>query len=328
MSLTEFDIIDRYFTDISPKGEGVLLGVGDDCALLQPMANEQLAVTVDNLVMGRHFDDRVPVSEVAFKSVSVSVSDLAAMGAKPMWMTLSLTIAEADKDWLKAFSKGLAEALDNYQVALVGGNIAQGPTNIGTQLIGSVATGQAMTRSGARAGDLIYVSGSFGAESLGLQLHLNQWQTQELSAQEKSQLLHSWYRPMAQSRLGQQLRGLASSCIDISDGLLGDLQHILRSSDVGARLQLRDIPLYPYLNAMIENGSEELAVIFERFVCAGEGYQLCFTVHPDKKKQVQQLSKRENVALSCIGVIEEQHGLRSYYENTLLNLNSAAYRHF
>jgi len=328
MSLTEFDIIDRYFTDIGAHNDGVRLGVGDDCALLQVEDGQQIAVTVDNLVMDRHFDSAVAAADVAFKSVSVSVSDLAAMGAVPLWMTLSLTLAEADKNWLKAFSKGLDEALDLYQVALVGGNIAQGPTNIGTQLIGSVTPGQAITRSDAKPGDLIFVSGEFGAEALGLNLHLHRFHAEDLTPQVEQQLLHAWYRPLAQPRLGWRLRGLASSCIDISDGLLGDLQHILKSSDVGARLQLRDVPLHPYINAMISNKKDSLQAIFENYVCAGEGYQLCFTVAPAKKDRVIQLGKQENIALSCIGVIEPQHGLRVYYENSLLNLNSSAYRHF
>jgi len=328
MSLTEFDIIDHYFTDLSAHNDGVSLGIGDDCALLQQESGKQIAVTVDNLVLDRHFDRQVPVADIAYKAVSVSVSDLAAMGATPMWMTLSLTMESADKKWLKAFSRGLSEALQQYRVALVGGNITQGPTNIGTQLIGTIAPGRALTRGGAAAGDFIYVSGSFGAEAVGLNLHLKHLQDDKLSQSDKEQLLRAWYRPQAQLRLGQCLQGLASSCIDVSDGLLGDLQHILRSSDVGARVQLRDIPLHPYLSNMIAEQPENLASIFERYVCAGEGYQLCFTVAPDMKSHVMQLAKQENFALSCIGVIEPQHGLRCYYENSLLSLNSTAYRHF
>jgi len=328
MALTEFDIIDRYFTDISSHAEGVHLGVGDDCALLQVSPGQQLAVSVDNLVLDRHFDINVPVEDVAFKAVSVSVSDLAAMGARPLWMTLSLTMAEADETWLKAFSTGLAEALATYHVALVGGNTSQGPTNIGTQLIGSVESGQAMTRSGAKPGDLIYVSGSFGAEALGLHLHLNHLRGLDLSSQDKAALMNAWYRPLALPGLGQRLRQVVSSCIDVSDGLLGDLQHILRSSNVGARLQLRDIPLHPYISELIAQEKESLQDIYERYVCAGEGYQLCFTVAPDQSGKLAEIAKAENVSLSCIGVIEAQQGLRSYYENTLLNLNSAAYRHF
>jgi len=328
MSLTEFDIIDQYFTDISPHKNGVSLSVGDDCALLQIPAGQELAVTVDNLVLDTHFDCRVDAEDLGYKTVSVSVSDLAAMGAQPRWMTLCLTIQEADKAWLKAFSAGLSEALKQYDVVLVGGNIAKGQTNIASQLMGCVEQGKALSRGGAQSGDLIFVSGSFGAEALGLRLHLRELDDNSLSETDKEQLLRAWNRPQAQTKLGLRLPGIASSCIDVSDGLLGDLQHILSSSRVGARVQMRDLPLHPYLSAKIASHPQILQDMIVNYACAGEGYQLCFTVGNDKKDIVLQIASEENIAITCIGVIEPQRGLRVFYENTLLNLGASSYRHF
>lgn len=328
MPLNEFDIIKNYFTDIGPSGSGVLIGIGDDCALLQLDPSQQLVVSVDNLLIDRHFDANVPVADLAFKAVSVSVSDIASMGAKPRWVTLSLSLPKADKQWLSEFSRGLTEALDYYDIALVGGNITQGPINIATQLLGSVEPGKAIRRDRAQAGDLIFVTGYLGEAAFGLRLHQNALDLPGLSDDDKARLLAAWYKPRACPDLGQRLVDVANACIDISDGLVSDLQHILSASNVGARLQLSDIPMHPSLHAALQHDPEQLQRAFELSVTGGEDYQLCFTAAAANKDAVQAISEFTGIPIRCIGMVEEQRGMRVFYENALLNLNNEGYRHF
>ena len=341
MPLNEFDVISKYFTGLGPASDLVSLDVGDDCALLDPPEGSELAISVDNLVLDRHFDAQVDAADVAYKAVAVSVSDLAAMGAKPCCMTLALTLPEADESWLQGFSSGLQDALQQYAVALIGGNLTKGPLNIATQVLGTVARGCALKRSGAQEGDVIFVSGRIGEAALGLGLHTQRLSLPHSCMDDQAYLLGRWYRPQAQVVLGQHLLAHASACIDISDGLFADLIHLLESSGVGASLQLERIPTYPKLidiaPAMVENAEAQTKLKMNQdpalqaclnVFSAGEDYQLCFTVPPQKCDTVVRLCESLQIPVAPIGEIQRQSGLRTQYQGAQVQVDYSGFQHF
>lgn len=335
--MNEFEIIEKYFTGLGPVSAEVTLGVGDDCALLSLNGDVELAVTVDNLVLDRHFDSGMEVADVAYKAVAVSVSDLAAMGATPRFMTLALTLPEVNASWLRRFSQGLREGLECYGVSLIGGNLCRGPLNIASQLMGAVARGKALKRSGAKPGDAIYVSGRIGDAALGLRLHTKQLTLPKRLQNDATELLAAWYRPFAQVVLGQRLVAQATACIDISDGLLADLTHLLRSSGVGASVQLQSVPLYPHLTEILQpaepalqQSDTEAAAISACLaaVSGGEDYQLCFTLPENDCAKVEKWCASEQIQISRIGVVEANPGLRLHYGVLAVQTPQAGYLHF
>lgn len=241
MSLGEFELIRAYFARVAEASSdaSVILGPGDDCALLQPPAGQQLAVSIDSLVEGTHFLPGTPADKLASRLFGSALSDLAAMGAAPGWLTLALSLPASDADWLEAFSRKLAELCLQYRIALVGGDTTRGPLTLSAQVHGFVEPGLALCRSGAKPGDLICVSGTLGDSRGGLEGLLQQAETDPHQAW----LCQRFYAPQPRIHLGQQLCGLASSCIDISDGLLADLGHILTASgDLAHRSRLISYP--------------------------------------------------------------------------------------
>ena len=266
----EFELIKRYFSGLD-HGPNTLIGLGDDAAVLQIPPSHTLVVSVDTCVAGTHFLDNTFAEAIAYRSVASAVSDLAAMGAKPLGMTLAITLPEVDEWWLRTFSEGLCRASADFQCPLIGGDTTRGHLTISITVHGLLPEGKALTRDGAKPGDDIYVSGNLGNAAGGLKVELNECEGDDFELNER--LHDAWLSPTPRLELGQTLLPFATSCIDISDGLLADLGHIIKASQVGAELNLAEIPL-----------SEELVAVFGQDAAlamalkGGEDYELCFTL--------------------------------------------------
>lgn len=299
--MNEFELIARYFARQPAVRADVALGIGDDAAVLNVPADQQLVVSADMLVAGVHFPESTDALFIGHKSLAVNLSDLAAMGATPAWFTLSLSMPEADTKWLEGFCAGLFGLAREQDIALVGGDTTRGPLTIGIQIMGFVPPEQALLRSGARPGDHVYVTGLLGEAALGLQLVQNRL---KLPEEFRANVLQQLNRPLARVRAGLGLRGLASACIDISDGLVADLGHMLRASKVGARIELKRLPLSPAYDAAFGQ------VGWEAALSGGDDYELCFTIPPDRETAFRNASTHFGVSCSYIGDIEAESGLR------------------
>jgi len=297
----EFDLIRRFFQRPVRRAA---LGVGDDCALLAPAPGMQLAVSSDMLVEGRHFFADVDPRLLGHKSLAVNLSDLAACGARPLAFTLALSLPRADAAWTEAFAAGLLALADAHGCELVGGDTTQGPLNICITVFGEVPPGQALLRSGARAGDDIWVSGSLGDARLALEALLGHTTLPPGTLAAARQRLEA---PTPRVALGQALRGIASSALDVSDGLLGDLGHILEQSRVGARLDTRLIT--PLLDAG-RHTPLAIDLLHQCTLSGGDDYELCFTAPADRRDAVQAAGRDSATRVTRIGCIEEQPGLR------------------
>ncbi len=273
--LNEFSLIEKYFTNQKVFRTDVLLGVGDDAALVTIPSNHQLVLTMDTLIEGIHFPTHTSPCDIGYKALAVNLSDLAAMGADPAWITLALTIPEVNSTWLDDFANGLFQLANEFNVQLIGGDTTRGKLSITIQAHGFVPTNQALRRDGAKVGDKIYVSGTLGDAGLGLRVARDNF---DLPFDDKILVLQKLNRPAAKIKLGIMLRELANSAIDISDGLLADLNHILERSHVGARINANDIPLSKALLNLPREEALKLALT------AGDDYELCFTVSPECEK--------------------------------------------
>jgi len=272
------------------------LGIGDDCALLDPPAGKQLAVTMDTLVAGRHFVPHVEPESLGHKALAVNLSDLAAMGAEPAWATLALSLPEVDEQWLESFARGFSRLAAEYAVQLVGGDTTRGPLSISIQVQGFVDPGMALRRDGAHPGDSIYVTGDLGLAALELFL-LQQgrldWPADALD------------KPWPRVREGMSLAGIASAAIDVSDGLLADLGHICQASGTGARIQCTKLPLDQRLKQHIQSTGD-----WSLPLSGGDDYQLCFTVSPHRQQQLEQLMREQGFSFTLIGEMEAGRGVR------------------
>jgi len=288
--LSEFDLIRRYFTRPTP---GAILGVGDDAALLHVQDGMELAVSTDMLVSGTHFLPDTDPFLLGHKTLAVNLSDLAAMGAIPRWATLALSLPHADEDWLRRFSEGFYILAGEHGVELVGGDTTRGPLSLSVTIMGEVPRGQALRRSGAEVGDDIWVSGTLGNAALGLAY----LQGQVVPTQDaRAAGLAALHQPQPRVALGLALRGVASSAIDISDGLLADLGHILECSHAGAELEFDKIP------ARMPSGIEE-GLLRHCVLSGGDDYELCFTVPASRRSQVAAIAERLQLPLTRIGSI-------------------------
>ncbi len=298
MSLGEFDLIARYFTRPARRA---VLGVGDDCALLALAPGMQLATSCDMLVEGRHFLSTVTPRRLGHKALAVNLSDLAACGGQPLAFTLALALPRVDEAWLDGFAQGLFALADAHDCELVGGDTTQGPLNICISVFGEVPAGQALLRSGARAGDDVYVSGTLGDARLALEAFRG---TVVLEREAFATARQAMEQPQPRVALGMALRGVAHSAIDISDGLLGDLGHVLQRSGVGAAL---DVDAVPHSAAL---AAQPPAVQRECTLSGGDDYELLFTAPPGKAESVRAAAVRAQVAVTRIGRIEVEAGLR------------------
>jgi len=295
----EFDLIDRFFK--RPTRHNAM-GIGDDCALLSPAPGMQLAVSSDMLVEGRHFLSTVDPFKLGHKALAVNLSDLAACGAKPLAFTLALAMPRAEEAWLEPFSRGLFALADAHGCELVGGDTTRGPLNICITVFGEVPQGQALLRSGARAGDDLYVSGTLGDARLALEVFRG---TLRVPAEVFEAARARMEQPTPRVSLGQTLVGIATSAIDISDGLLGDLGHVLRQSGVGASIQTE---LAAGLIAAA--GRLDADRQLEYVLAGGDDYELAFTAPPAQREAVQAAAKKSGTAVARIGQIESAPGIR------------------
>ncbi len=321
--MNEFEIIQHYFADESKVcKDNVALGIGDDAAIVDVPDDALLVMSMDTLVEGIHFPVETKPEDVAYKALAVNISDMAAMAAEPKWITLSLSLPEHNPEWLGAFSQSLKHQLSRYSISLIGGDLCRAPLSVTIQIHGLVAKHQvagslALTRSGANPGDSIYVSGELGAAAFALHSLLNETDL-HASPEDKTRL----YRPEPRLELGLALRELASSCIDISDGLISDLGHILKASRVGARVQLDQIPYAKSLMSLEMNLAQQLALT------GGDDYELCFTLPAaldDRKISVLQ----QHFAITKIGeIIDSNRCVMVDAAGEEINLTGQGYWHF
>lgn len=304
--MAEFSIIDTYFN--RKNANSVDLGVGDDSALLTPPPQQQLVICADTSVAGRHFPLDTHPHAIGWKSVAVNLSDIAAMGAKPHSILLALSLPQIDHHWLKDFSQGLYDCCDQFGVSLIGGDTTQSPhLTITVTALGWIETGQAVTRAGAQVGDLICVSGTVGDAAFALQ-HMGHPLQKRLDY------------PMPRCQLGQQLKGLASSMIDVSDGLAQDLGHILKASGVGAVLQLDQLPISSDIARLEQEKKWQLAL------AGGDDYELCFTISPQNYHLLAQ--QKLDVNLTIIGQITQNLGLTFLQNGIDYSIQFHGYQHF
>ena len=299
MSTGEFDLIGRYFSIQKGNQHFVDFSIGDDCAITHIPEGYQLAITTDTMVEGTHFLSSIYPQDLAYKAIATNLSDLAAMGAKPAWISLALTLPEVNENWLNQFSQSLFDTLNQYDVTLIGGDTTKGPLSVTITAQGFVPKGKALFRHNAKVGDLIYVSGTLGDSAAGLN-----WILQGKSAVDFDTefLVKRHFHPTPRVELGQALVNVAHSCIDISDGLVADLGHILTRSQCSAEIDLSFLPLSTSLK---KTYSLEKAEAFA--LSGGEDYELCFTIPANKKSEIEKLSQSLKVPCTCIGKIVPQN---------------------
>lgn len=317
MPLSEFELIERFFSQAGCCREDVLLGVGDDCALLQIPSGENLAISIDTLVEGIHFHPDVDPEQLGHKSLAVNLSDLAAMGAIPAWATLALTLPRSDSVWLASFMRGFSALANRHRVQLVGGDTTRGPLTISVQVHGFVPPGKALTRHAARPGDKIGVTGTLGDAGLALQ--------QMAAAKPTSRFLRERLEhPLPRLDTGLALRDLANAAIDISDGLLADLGHICTSSGVGARLELQRLPLSGEVEEHVKKSGD-----WSLPLMAGDDYELCFSVPWERCTQVEAALGSLDGGLTWIGLIEQEQGVRCFgLDGHQIETGPGGYQHF
>jgi len=319
----EFDLIAKHFTRATPSA---VLGVGDDCALLAPTPGMQLAVSSDMLLEGRHFSPQDSPAGIGHKSLAVNLSDLAAMGATPRWATLAIALPEEDDAWLTAFARGFFRMADTHGIELVGGDTTRGALTICITVMGEVPPGQALRRDGARSGDDVWVSGAIGSAAMALAYRQGRMFMEQIEA---ARVLPALYLPTPRVELGIALRGIASSAIDISDGLLGDLGHILERSNlgaapIGARLEFAALPTLPVVQRYLHE-----AVARDCVLAGGDDYELCFTAPPDKRNAVEAAAQSAGVTVTRIGLITAEPGLAVIgADGQPLAIDHTGYDHF
>ena len=313
----EFDLIRRYFQRPVRRAA---LGVGDDCALLAPAAGMQLAISSDMLVQGRHFFPDVNPRLLGHKALAVNLSDLAASGAKPLAFTLALSLPSANEAWISEFASGLLELADAHECELIGGDTTAGPLNICITVFGEVPAGQALLRSGAQPGDEIWVSGNLGDARLALESLLGHVQLPaELLLQARQRL----EAPTPRVALGLALRGIASSALDVSDGLLGDLGHILELSQVGATVDSRLTTPLIAASAYPQSATWQFDPKLQQqcTLAGGDDYELCFTAPAARHADVLAAAASSATPVHCIGRIDAEPGLRVVDANGALQPN-------
>jgi thiamine-monophosphate kinase len=301
--VNEFELIDRVFRRPS-RSPSVALGVGDDAALLVPTPGKQIVASVDMLVGGRHFFADVDAAALGHKALAVNLSDLAAMGATPKWALLAVALPDNDPAWLASFAGGFFALADAHDVDLVGGDTTRGPRNVCVTILGEVPAGEAVTRAGATPGDDVYVSGTLGDAALALAAINGRTRLDPIAFAACRLRLD---RPTARVALGERLRGVVSAMLDVSDGLIGDLGHILDASGVGAVIQLASIPRSSSLATKL--AASERALALRCLLAGGDDYELCFTAPPAAKARLAAIAAEIGLPLARIGTINAGHGL-------------------
>lgn len=307
--MKEFELINKFLKKRSGKRKDVICGIGDDAALLRFPYNHDIAVSTDSLVSGVHFPKNTVPYDIGYKALAVNLSDLAAMGAKPVWVTLAITLPEANESWIKQFRDGFFTLLKQYNMQLIGGDTTRGPVlSITANVFGIIPKNKALYRSGAKPGDLIYVTGTLGDAGAALKLP-------------DKYFLKKLNHPIPRIQEGLALRNVANAAIDISDGLAADLGHILEQSKVGATIYIDNLPLSTKLvKAMGKKMAQNLAL------SAGDDYELCFTVSPRKQSQLKAIANK--FPITYMGNIEQYRGLHIQdQQGNSFTLNQTGYEH-
>lgn len=316
--MSEFDLIQRFFTRPAPSAT---LSVGDDAALLRVAEGMELAISTDMLVSGTHFFPDADPYLLGHKTLAVNLSDLAAMGAAPRWATLSLALPEVSEHWLKNFSEGFFALAHEHGVELVGGDTTRGPLNLCVTIMGEVPRGQALRRDGAKVGDDVWVSGVLGKAALGL-AHLQGKVT--LPEEARVSCIAALHQPQPRVALGLALRGIANSAIDISDGLLADLGHILERSQVGAEIFFAEIPSF-----MSRNDAIDTALLQRCILAGGDDYELCFTAPVAMRSEINAISNKLQLPLARIGsILAEQGCTVRTADGKEMKIDKGGYDHF
>jgi thiamine-monophosphate kinase len=342
---TEFELIDSYFANSPVNREDVVLGVGDDAAVVQVPEGYQLVAAVDTLVSGVHFFPDVQPDALGHKALAVNLSDFAAMGAVPAWATLALTLPEVDTAWIRRFSHGFEQLAQQYQVQLIGGDTTRGPLTISVQLLGYVPAGHAVRRSGARPGDLIFITGTLG--DAGAALAVQQGML-DAGAELRGALSQRLNKPLPRVGAGLALREVAHAMIDISDGLAADLGHILGQSDVGARIDFDRLPVSESLAGLVsqlndaaqQRGRMQIKDVdgtrpapwpgyLDFCLAAGDDYELCFIAPADAEDRIISELRKLECPMSVVGEIEAAPGLRARLaDGTVVTVQPGGYQHF
>jgi thiamine-monophosphate kinase len=326
MSLGEFELIDRFFRECGARRSDVALGIGDDAALLEPPAGMQLVAAIDTMVLGNHFLAHFPAESIGHRALAVNLSDIAAMGAKPAWALLALTLTKADPDWLAGFARGFGALARKHDVALVGGDTTYGPLCISVQVLGHAARPVRMLRSGGKPGDVVFVSGTPGDSTAGLAFELGKFEvnakagvTEEVAAYLKQR----FHFPTPRVELGQRLREFASACIDVSDGLLGDAGKLAKASGCGVSLAWEQLPASTQLVAVAgETRAREMVLT------GGEDYELCFTVPARNVERMMRELPRAVWGYTAIGVLSEGPGAVVTRGGTVMDFSHSGFDHF
>ncbi|MHA2938633.1 thiamine-phosphate kinase [Vibrio sp. RC27] len=318
----EFSLINRYFIKKQSERKDVHLDIGDDCAIVKVPENSRLAITTDTMVAGTHFLPDANPKWIAHKALASNISDLAAMGARPAWCSLAISLPDIDDAWLESFSAAFFELADYYNVKLIGGDTTKGPLSITLTLHGFLPNDYALTRHNAKAGDWIYVTGTLGDSKAGLDVILDN----ALRSQPSSDVLEQrHYLSTPRVLLGQALLNVASCAIDISDGLVSDIQHILTSSNVGATLNVEHLPISDELVGFLNNDRDKA---LQYALTSGEEYELCFIVSPYNIEALESHLSHCNTPYQCIGQIRGKEGLELHSDGQALTWQLSGFDHF
>jgi len=322
MKNSEFDVIKKYFS-FSSSRDDVVVASGDDCAAVSVPSGKELIITTDTLISGVHFPVDTSPEDIAFKSLMVNLSDLAAMGATPAWLTLAITLPDVDEQWLSAFSQQFSSVLADFNICLIGGDTTRGNLSITIQAMGLCAQEKLLRRDGARVGDKIYVTGDLGDAAIGLHVVLDRIDDEKLSC-----CVDRLNRPEARVRFAEALSRYSRCAIDISDGLAADLGHILSVSDCGAAIKLSDIPLSSAARYYFDHYHKSL-IDWSMVLTQGDDYELCFTVDREDEKAVKQLADDHQLKISCVGEMTASKTLEFFTaENELINFSNTGFKHF
>ncbi|MDO6426519.1 thiamine-phosphate kinase [Thalassotalea sp. 1_MG-2023] len=318
--MKEFELINTYFTEQLVNRRDVVVGIGDDCAVITPAEKQNIAITTDTLIAGVHFPKNTPAKAIGHKAVAVNLSDLAAMGAEPTWISIAISLPEIDEDWISNFCEGMFALCEFYNVQLIGGDTTQGPLSITITAQGVVPVNKQICRSGAKAGDWIYVTGELGDAALALKHYYGDI---TLRGDSLAYAMNRLNEPKPRVLAGQAVREYASAAIDISDGLLADLSHICKASNVGANIVLEDLPLSDTMLTCL--GAEKA---MELALSGGDDYELLLAVSEDNKVGMETTLADMGTKVTCIGQLNGNHKITTTLNNKPTQLNVKGFEHF
>lgn len=321
--MDEFEIINTYFKPLSTENIYVQLGIGDDAALLKNLAKHNLVCSVDTLIEDVHYPKKLSPYDIGYRAIATALSDLAAMGSTPVAIMLALTLPRCDPSWIQAFIGGCKKLLDVYKIPVIGGNLTHGNTNITVNVFGRTPNNKAILRSNACVGDLIWISGDIGGASAGLKLLLQPTGKKRPPPKIQKELIARFCYPTPRIELGLQLRHIASSAIDISDGLMADVQHLLDSSKVGGEIHIDHLPIS---SIGIKAFSKKTMINFA--LGGGDDYELCFTTSAKSEHQVNKIAQSTQIPLTIIGHITKKTGLKLIGDTAQRYKNKPGYQHF